>query len=270
VSDGRWRSQRVRCNACGADSAAFGTARVLKSHDVTYFQCTSCRFVQTEEPYWLAQAYTTALVAADVGAVERNFELAAITQTVIQHFFRAEATFLDYGAGYGLFVRLMRDRGFDFRWHDRYAENLLSRGFEAAPNENAFELVTAFEVLEHLVDPLVEIEAMLSRSSGSLLCSTQLLPPTNPRPGEWWYYAPSAGQHVSLYSMESLRRIAARLGSTVVSNGASLHLFTRRGVSQTTFRVVTRRVMSVVLNRLRKRESLVASDFERVTGRRLL
>lgn len=259
----------ARCKVCDSASAPFGVARVLSSIDVQYFQCPACRFVQTEAPYWLAEAYASALIAADVGAARRNLDLAGVTQTVIQRFFRADASFLDYGGGYGLFVRLMRDRGFDFRWHDRYAANLMSMGFAAAPDETGFELVTAFEVLEHLVDPVPEIEAMLGRG-GALLCTTLLLPPDNPKPGAWWYYAPSGGQHVSLYTLESLRHLARRFGCHLATNGASLHLFSKRPTSDRLFRLVTRRRVSAVLNRLHPRRSLIASDFERITGERLV
>jgi hypothetical protein len=262
-------SASERCRVCGARSAAFGSARVLDRLDVQYFQCSRCRFVQTEQPYWLDEAYSTPLIAADVGAVDRNLRLAGVTQTIIQQCFDADSAFLDYGGGYGLFVRLMRDRGFDFRWHDRYAKNLLSIGFDATPNDNSFELVTAFEVLEHLVDPIEEIEAMFARGSGSLLCTTELLPASNPGPGNWWYYVPSGGQHISIYTMESLHRIAERLGCQVVSNGASLHLFTRRRVSESALRFVSHPVVSTVLNRMRRRASLVPRDFERLTGRTL-
>lgn len=256
------------CKICGATSAPFATARVLGKSDVRYFQCTSCRFVQTEEPYWLADAYANALIAADVGAVQRNLELAALTQTVIQQFFRDTDTFLDYGGGYGLFVRLMRDRGFDFRWSDRYAENLLSRGFEADPNESGFGLVTAFEVLEHLVDPLPEIDGMLRRGR-ALLCTTSLLPSSNPRPGEWWYYAPSGGQHVSIFTPEALAHVARRTGCHSVTAGGWLHLFSKQVISAPTFRLVTRRVVSALLNRLRARPSLIPADFERISGEQL-
>jgi len=120
-----------------------------------------------------------------------------------------------------------------------YAKNLLSMGFDATPSENSFELVTAFEVLEHLVDPIEEIEAIFARGSGSLLCTTELLPASNPRPGTWWYYVPSGGQHISIYSTESLHHIAGRLGCEVVSDGASLHPFTRRSMSKSAFRLVS-------------------------------
>lgn len=262
-------STEAQCNVCGAPSVEFGSAKIFDRIDVQYYQCEKCRFVQTEPPYWLTEAYSTPLIAADVGAVDRSLRLAAITQTLIQQFFNANASFLDYGAGYGLFVRLMRDRGFDFRWHDRYAKNLLSMGFDAGPGESAFELVTAFEVLEHLVDPMEEINAMFGRGKGSLLCTTELLPANNPRPADWWYYVPSGGQHISIYSYESLHHIATRLGCRLVSNGASLHLLTRKTCSEATFRFLSRPFVSRTLNRFRRRVPLIPDDFRRITGRTL-
>src|SRR5687768_4630546 len=150
----------VYCHICGARSVGFGSARVLDRIDVQYFQCSRCRFVQTERPYWLDEAYSTPLIAADVGAVDRNLRLAGTTQALIQQFFDADGAFRDYGGGYGLFLRLVRDRGFDFRWHDRYAKKLRSMCFDAPPSDSSFELVTAFEVLEHLVAPIDEIATM--------------------------------------------------------------------------------------------------------------
>ena len=75
-------------------------------------------FIQTEKPYWLAEAYTDALVAADVGVMQRNLQTSAVTSAVISLLFPAAKTFLDFGGGHGTFVRLMRDRGFNFFWQD--------------------------------------------------------------------------------------------------------------------------------------------------------
>jgi hypothetical protein len=44
--------------------------------------------------------------------------------------FDANNRFIDYGGGYGLFVRLMRDAGFDYYWFDKFCDNVLSKGFE--------------------------------------------------------------------------------------------------------------------------------------------
>lgn len=257
-----------RCKVCDSVLRPFGSGRVLGRYEVCYYRCETCGFVQTEHPYWLDEAYGTALIAADVGVAQRNIELAAVTQAVIQQFFRADRRFLDYGGGYGLFVRLMRDRGFDFRWHDRYAPNLLSRGFDAVADTDGFELVTAFEVLEHLVDPVPQVAEMLRRGD-SLLCTTRVLPPTTPMPGEWWYYALSGGQHVSLFTFEALRGLASRFGRHLVSDGVSIHLITTQHVPEWLFRLVIRRPVLGVLNRLRRRQSLISSDFQQLTGERL-
>lgn len=258
----------MNCRVCGSAAEAFATALVLGRHAVRYFQCRSCRYVQTEAPYWLEEAYTTSQAAADVGAVERNLRFAGITQTVIQQFSDPDGRFLDYGGGPGLFVRLMRDRGFDFRWRDKHAANMYALGFEAHERDAGFALVTAFEVVEHLVDPMAELEAMLARGRG-LLFATELLPARNPKPGEWWYYAPSAGQHIGIFTLDALRYMAARFGRHLATNGRSLHLMSDRPVSSAFFRRVTKPRTSRALNWLRRRPSLVASDFEAITGARL-
>jgi hypothetical protein len=49
--------------------------------------------------------------------------------------------------GYGMFVRLMRDGGFDFHREDPLCDNLFAQGFDRQ-DDGTFELVTAFEVFE--------------------------------------------------------------------------------------------------------------------------
>ena len=48
-----------------------------------------------------------------------------------------------------MLVRLMRDRGFDFRYFDLHGPNLFARGFEL-DHEQSVDVVTALEVVEHL------------------------------------------------------------------------------------------------------------------------
>jgi 2-polyprenyl-3-methyl-5-hydroxy-6-metoxy-1,4-benzoquinol methylase len=209
----------------------------------------------------LVEAYSSAIVHSDVGLARRNLEAASITQAVIQGFFDPRARFVDYGAGYGLFVRMMRDDGFDFRWFDRYAENLFARGFEAQPKSGEqFELLTAFEVFEHLVSPADSLEEML-QFSDSILFSTLLMPPTNPLPDSWWYYGLNAGQHVALYSRRSLEVLAERFGLALYSDGHSVHLMTRRRVWQPAFRLLTRIRIARLFGMLRKRHGLTERDF---------
>ncbi len=41
---------------------------------------------------------------------------------------------MDFGAGHGVFVRMMRDKGFDFFWNDIYCKNLYAKDFEYTEN----------------------------------------------------------------------------------------------------------------------------------------
>ena len=147
---------------------------------------------------------------------------------IIFNIFNHEAKFLDYGGGYGLFVRLMRDLGFDFYWFDRFCTNLFAKGFDFdETKDNPYELVTAFEVFEHFINPLNEIENIL-KFSKNILLSTELLPENNPKPNEWWYYSLQEGQHISIYTHKALSIIADKYHLNLYSNGLSLHLLAEK------------------------------------------
>jgi Methyltransferase domain len=187
-----------------------GSAQVLGALEDNSYRCQACGFIQTEQPYWLERAYEQPIGKTDVGIISRNMTLADKASAVISMLFDSRGRFLDWGGGYGILVRLMRDRGFDFYWRDPFCENLSARGFEWIEGSRA-EGVTAFEVLEHLLRPVDDV-ARMAEVSDNLLVSTQVLPEPTPAPGDWWYYALEGGQHVSLYSHRSLAVMAGQLG----------------------------------------------------------
>jgi hypothetical protein len=136
-----------------------------------------------------------------------------------------EARCLDHGGGHGVFVRLMRDLGLDFRWSDKYAENLYARGFEGALDEH-YHLVTAFEVLEHLADVGSDLDQLFAGGHDYILVGTVLH--TGHQPG-WWYYMLESGQHIAFYSRATLRWIADHHGYDL-EVGDAYALFVRRGI----------------------------------------
>jgi len=197
------------CGICQTESAHFGEARILDKYQVQYFRCPECGFIQTEKPYWLAEAYIEALVAADVGIMERNLLSSRVTAAVISLLFPHGKKFLDYGGGHGTFVRLMRDRGFNFFWQDLYAKNIHARTFEYEEGTR-YDLVTAFELMEHLPDPL-EGMAPIFALSDNVLTTTLLAPDPPPPPPNWWYYVVQGGQHVSIYTPAALQQLAVAI-----------------------------------------------------------
>ena len=246
----------MKCKICESDSHHFAHGKVMGKYDVDYFQCSHCGFLQTEEPYWLDEAYSQPIASSDVGLAYRNFSFSQITKILLFNFFNHQENFVDYGGGYGLFVRLMRDAGFDFYWFDKFCPNLFAQGFEIDATENKqFELVTAFEVFEHLVHPISELENLL-KLSRNILLSTELLPESNPKPDEWWYYVLHEGQHISLYTAKSLAIIAAKFNLNLYSNGSSLHLLTEKELPDNVFEQLAKGELAAV-----NKVSLLQNDY---------
>jgi hypothetical protein len=226
-----------------------------------FHQCSGCGFIQTDEPIWLPQAYSNAITGSDLGLVTRNIKLATICSALIPVLFPHGRRFVDYGGGYGLFVRLMRDAGFDFLRYDPLCENLFAQGLDAeAPPAPSYDLVTAFEVFEHLLSPLNDIELML-RFGRSIFFSTELVSPTSPpRPETWPYYGLEHGQHIAFYSVRTLQVIADRFGLRLYTNGQSLHLLTEQPLSARLFRLLLHHRVASMVRLLVKRDSLLGHD----------
>jgi glycosyltransferase involved in cell wall biosynthesis len=249
---------QLKCKVCESDSHTFAQSILLGKYEVDYFQCCNCGFIQTEEPYWLEEAYSDVIARTDVGLVFRNNNLSRQAAHIIFHLFNHDAKFLDYGAGYGLFVRMMRDLGFNFYWSDKYCTNLFAKSFELdEAASDCYELVTVFEVFEHFVNPIEEIENIL-KFSQNVLFSTELLPENNPKPNEWWYYAPHEGQHISIYTLKTLSLIADKYDLNFYSNGSSLHLITEKKLLPDLFNTLCQSQPEAL-----NKKSLLQSDYSK-------
>jgi hypothetical protein len=201
---------------------------VLNKYKVNYYRCLETGFIQTEVPYWLNESYSNVITSLDVGLTNRNLRYAKIVAKIIKKNFNSNSKFLDWGGGIGLFVRLMKDMGYDYILYDLYAPNILALGFslKEIKQDKEFELITAFEVFEHLVNPLQDIEAMLLQGK-NILFSTLLIPTQNNEIENWWYLLPETGQHISFYSIETLEYIAAKYQLNLYSNNKDFHLLTK-------------------------------------------
>lgn len=221
----------------GGQTELLFKAKVLNKYDVSYYRCIDTGFIQTEEPYWLEEAYSSAITKLDIGLASRNEQLRGIVIPVLEKHFDTSAKFLDYAGGYGLFTRLMRDKGFDFYHTDAYCKNIFAEYFDLSdlPANTKFELLTAFEVFEHLPDPVAEI-ANISQFSNHILFSTVLQPdmPLN-SVDDWWYFIPETGQHVALYTEKALVALGSRFGYNFYSDGVGTHLFTKRKFDKNPF-----------------------------------
>jgi len=236
------------CRLCDADTKFLLKQRVLHKYDVAYFQCPKCDLIQTEKPYWLSESYDDSVAILDTGAIDRNL-LCADLVTVLAWLLKIgpEKKCLDFGGGHGVFTRLMRDQGLDFRWADKFATNFYARGFESDA-QLPHELVTAFEVFEHFDDVKGEIARLFSPGHEFVFVSTFLH--RGHRDG-WWYYVPEVGQHIAFYSRQTMAHIAQQYGYNAIC-GPAFTLFVRETLEKLGWRG---RLIQRILNRHRYRQA---------------
>lgn len=224
----------MTCKICNQQTKQIFTAKMLNKYDMKYFHCPHCMFLQTEEPYWLEEAYSESINVSDTGYMQRNLDLSQKVTILLSLFFNKNGKFLDYAGGYGVFVRIMRDIGFDFYWDDKYTKNLFARGFEF--QSSPIEAITTFESLEHFVNPLEEIEKMLAISK-TIIFSTGLVPNPIPEPKEWWYYGLEHGQHISFYSQKTFQHIAKKYNLNY-ANLDDFHILTDKKISSVMLKIL--------------------------------
>ena len=254
----------MNCKICGSISDFFADGKILNKYNIKYFKCKKCDFIQSEEPYWLDESYKEVINRSDIGYVNRNLILSKITAKIIDRFFQKDAKFIDYGGGYGLFVRLMRDSGFDFYHYDKLCENIFAKDFEAEKQNNQrFELATSIELFEHFLNPIEEFENIL-KYSGNIFISTFLIPENYPKPGEWWYYGLEHGQHISIFSLKAFEFIARKYKLNFISNKKNLHILSEKKINPLIFRFINYYNALITLKPLSRKKSLTDFDFEKI------
>lgn len=257
----------VNCKICKSNSIEIFNTTVLNKHLAKYFKCPSCGFIQTEEPYWLSEAYNSAISTLDTGLADRNISLSKRFEQILDKSFDINAKFLDYAGGYGLFVRLMRDKGYDFWWYDKYCNNIFSQDFCYKELESTFECITAIEVFEHLEEPH-EFVKDLFQYTDSILFTTQLIPSNEIHSADdWWYFTPITGQHISFYSPESLTIIAKENDANIYTDNTNIHLLTKKSFKDNPVKKVKKSFINKLLakalnDKVKKKKSLIEADYK--------
>ncbi|MGQ5524746.1 class I SAM-dependent methyltransferase [Chitinimonas sp. PSY-7] len=197
---------------------------------IYYARCDTCGFCFAPEiAKWglrefEEKIYNDEYVVVDPGCLDsRPRENAKDIISFIRN--EGSINHLDYGGGNGLLSRLLRDAGWRSTSFDPFFDKNV--GLDQL---GRFNLITAFEVFEHVPnvrDLMSDLTSLIS-SDGIIFFAT-LLSDGNIVPNQrlsWWYASPRNG-HISLFSRESLRRLAEKNGFNFLSFSEGFHAYYR-------------------------------------------
>ena len=232
----------LTCPVCRSDCALYDVVDFNKSCEeargqylplsgtpVYYAACPACDFCYAPELYqWNLERFESEIYNQGYAAVDPDYlEIRPRNnaETLVATFGAAAHTIrhLDYGGGNGHLAQSLQQRG----WNSQSYDPLVDRTVDIQ-QLGRFELITAFEVFEHVPDvpALMASLKLLLAPDGIVLFST-LISDGNLQRGQrltWWYASPRNG-HISLYSAKSLQILAATYGFRFASFSAGLHLF---------------------------------------------
>ena len=219
----------MKCCVCGNETLKFFSAELMKKYQVDYHLCPNCNYLQLQDLSHLQEAYETSINKTDVGLLARNYRF---TEQLAPFFYfsgKLNGRFLDYGGGYGVFTRLMRDIGFDFYSNDPYTENIFSQKF-SSELQGDFSAITALEVFEHLSNPM-DVISLLLEHTDLIAIGTNLLESCIKKDFcNWSYLGLDHGQHIGFFSIHTMEFIAKKFNLHYYSDGKYLTLLSKKKI----------------------------------------
>jgi SAM-dependent methyltransferase len=234
--------RRLTCPVCGAPAVLLDVVDFNKSCEeargrflplsgipVYYALCGDCSFCFAPELYkWTLEEFSTRIYNDDYLQVDPDY-LETRPRASLEHLTQLlgdtcrDIRHLDYGGGHGLLSDLLRDAKWDSSSYDPFVDR-----DKHLHELGKFDLVTAYEVFEHVPDApqLISDLAGLLRDDGVILFST-LVSDNYIAPSQrltWWYAAPRNG-HISLFSKKSLYLLGQREGFNFGSLSPILHSY---------------------------------------------
>lgn len=212
-------SQKI-CPICHSESNYFSTIAIRAGISGEYHSCTSCKFIYAQNPSWLEGSFTDALNSLDIGSVDRCNIVADFVEVLANSLKIDNPQVLDWGGGYGLLTRILRDRGIRCAHHDPYTEPLFAENIALQPDAR-FDLIVLSEVMLHMTDPISTLTELLKLSDNIMFTAVIAPPDVTP---DWWYFMPDTGQHVAIFSQQTIPELGVALKVKTLSDKQFFHL----------------------------------------------
>ena len=228
----------IACKICGEPSALYGVSDLnrtcligpqpsLSGVPVYYRRCEACGFLFTDAfDDWDVNEFKTHIYNDEYTVFDPDYKNARPSGNakVVTDFWSAHRTnmrVLDYGGGNDVLCATLRTNGFKeaVTYDPMVPEHSL-------PPAGKFDLVTCFETLEHLPDPVAGIGKIIEfvADPGAVFYSTLTQPDDFDQLGmSWWYVGPRNG-HVSIFTKQALATAWGKYGFKTASFNAGAHL----------------------------------------------
>ncbi len=243
TSDTAGRRNTVYCRLCEGKCAKQFEALVLKRYKVSYYKCENCGSLQTEEPFWLNEAYTDPVSHFDSDYLDRGIRVAELVLAMWRILgLPVNVPILDFGAGIGISTQRLRDYGLNSFALDKHTKNIFNPRLEWL-GENHPRIIIAAEVFEHLPNPRNDLLDIFSLSADFIIATTYLY---NNQKEDWAYIGLDHGQHVFFYTAKAMQIVAGRFGYKILLLG-NVMLFYRRPIS------LVRRLLLLIILRTKTR-----------------
>jgi len=199
----------------------------LSGIPIYYYKCLECGFVFTnafdewDMNEFKEHIYNEQYIDVDPDYVERRPSGSA---NIIHNLFsqsKETLKIIDYGGGNGIFEKRLFQFGFkNVKTYDPFYPK-----FSEKPS-GKFNLLTSFEVIEHVPNPYETFEEMFSLldlENGLIVFSTLIQPKDiDNMKTRWWYISPRNG-HISIHSAKSIHKLLNKLKLNFASANTNLH-----------------------------------------------
>jgi len=211
----------LQCQICNKTTASF----VDEKTDITYHHCKVCEYIFKSPEHYIAldaQKERYDIHENDENSVGYRAYFQRFLDFVLP-FVGAPKNALDFGCGESsLLAKMLRESGIETDYYDPiyHPSNL--------DDSKKYELIVSTEVFEHLHQPRVVFEMLISRleEGGYLAIQTQFHPNEEEAFKKWWYHQDET--HIVFFRAKTFRVLSEMYGCEFVEdNGANMVLLRR-------------------------------------------
>jgi 2-polyprenyl-3-methyl-5-hydroxy-6-metoxy-1,4-benzoquinol methylase len=196
---------------------------------ISYYKCKYCGFAfASEMQNWSDDQFHKLVYNTEYAQIDpdHSYVRPAANAEFLNEIFStciSEISHLDYGGGNGTMTNILNASGWNSTTYDKFYHN------SKLKSEKCFNLITAFEVFEHVpnIPELMDDLLQYLQLDGVILFSTLINDKKITNPLTWWYACPRNG-HISLFSTVSLNIIASVYDLEYKKITNNLHIFYKK------------------------------------------